>query len=79
MNLFFNVYLLMSGDIPKFPGFPCSLAGIESACSAGDLGSIPGLGRSHGEGERLPTPVFWPGGFHGLCSPWGSEEPDMTQ
>ena len=21
--------------------------------------------------ERLPTPVFWPGGFHGLYSPWG--------
>ena len=20
--------------------------------------------------ERLPTPVFWPGEFHGLCSPW---------
>ena len=21
--------------------------------------------------ERLPTPVFWPGEFHGLYSPWG--------
>ena len=30
-----------------------------------DLGLIPGLGRSPGEG-RLPTPVFWPGEFHGL-------------
>ena len=27
-------------------GFPCSSAGKESACNAGDLGSIPGLGRS---------------------------------
>ena len=26
--------------------------------------------------ERLPTPVFWPGEFHGLCSPWGPKEPD---
>ena len=23
------------------------------------------------ERERLPTPVFWPGEFHGLYSPWG--------
>ena len=30
-------------------GFPCGSAGKESACSAGDLGSIPGLGRSPGE------------------------------
>ena len=32
-------------------GFPCSLVGKESACSAGDLRSIPGLGRSPGEGN----------------------------
>ena len=31
--------------------FPCSLAGKESACSVGDLGSIPELGRSPGEGK----------------------------
>ena len=24
--------------------------------------------------ERLPTPVFWPGEFHGLGSPWGHKE-----
>ena len=36
----------------------------------GELGSIPGLGRSSGEGERLPTPVFWPGEVHGLYCPW---------
>ena len=24
--------------------------------------------------ERLPTPVFWPGEFHGLYSPWGRKE-----
>ena len=28
--------------------------------------------------ERLPTPVFWPGEFHGLYSPWGHKELDMT-
>ena len=35
-------------------GFPCDLAGKESACNAGDLGSIPGLGRSSGEGKGYP-------------------------
>ena len=34
-----------------------SSAGEESACSAGDADSIPGLGRSPGR-DRLPTPVF---------------------
>ena len=35
-------------------GFPCGSAGKESAYNAGDLGSIPGLGRSHGEGKGYP-------------------------
>ena len=34
--------------------FPGGSAGKESACSVGDLGSIPGLGRSSGEGESYP-------------------------
>ena len=34
--------------------FPCGSAGKESACNAGDLGSIPGLGRSPGEGNGYP-------------------------
>ena len=32
-------------------GFPCGSASKESACNAEDLGSIPGLGRSPGEGK----------------------------
>ena len=35
-------------------GFPCSSVSEESACSAGDPGSIPGLGRSPGEGNGNP-------------------------
>ena len=35
-------------------GFPCGSAGKESACSAGDLCLIPGLGRSTGEGKGYP-------------------------
>ena len=37
-----------------FLGFPCGSAGKESACNAGDLGLIPGLGRSPGEGKGYP-------------------------
>ena len=35
-------------------GFPCGSAGKESACSVGDLGLIPRLGRSPGEGKGYP-------------------------
>ena len=31
------------------------------------------------ENGRLPTPVFWPGEFHGLYSPWGRKESDTTE
>ena len=64
---------------PVFLGFPGGSAGKESAHNAGDLGLIPGLGRSPGEGKRLPTPVFWPGEFHELYSPRGHQELDMTE
>ena len=59
---------------PIFLGFSCGSAGKESACNAGDLGLIPGLGR-----ERLPTPVFWPREFRGLYSPWSHQESDTTE
>ena len=39
---------------PVFLGFPCGSAGKESACNARDLGLIPGLGRSPGEGKGNP-------------------------
>ena len=31
------------------------------------------------EEGRLPIPVFWPGEFHGLYSPWGHKELDTTE
>ena len=72
-----------------YSGFPSSSAGKESACRLGDPSSIPGLGRSPGEGVRLPTPVFldFPGGSAGkestcnmgdLCSiPGGGKIPRL--
>ena len=95
-----------------------SSVGKESACSAGDPGSIPGSGKSAREGigyllqyswaslvaqlvknppamqetwfdpwvgtipwrrERVPTPVFWPGEFHGLYSSRGCKESNTTE
>ena len=40
-------------------GFPDNSVGKESACNAGDLGSIPGLGRSPGEGIDYPLQYSW--------------------
>ena len=57
--------------------YSCSSAGKESACSAGDLGSIPGSGRSPGEGKRYPLQYSgmenpkdrgaWQGTVHGIA------------
>ena len=40
--------------MPVFLGSPCGSAVKESTYNAGDLGSIPGLGRSPGEGKGYP-------------------------
>ena len=40
-------------------GFPESSIDKESACNAGDTGSMPGLGRSSGEGIGYPLQYFW--------------------
>ena len=37
------------------------------------------VGKTPWRRERLPTPVFWPEEFHGLCSPWGHKESDTTE
>ena len=42
------------GKIIIFVGFPGGSDGKESACNAGDMGSIPGLGRSSGERKGYP-------------------------
>ena len=39
--------------------FPDGLVGKESACNAGDLASISGLGRSLGEGKGYPLQYSW--------------------
>ena len=59
------------------PLFPGGSDGKESACSAGDPGSIPGSER-----EWLPTPVSLPGELHGQRRLWATvhgvaKEPNM--
>ena len=63
---------------PVFLGFPGGSAGKESACSVGDLGLIPGLGRSPGEGNGYPLQ------YSGLensidCTVHGVTESDVTE
>ena len=43
---------------PLLLGFPCDSAGKEPTCNVGDLGSIPGLGRSPGEGKGYPLQYY---------------------
>ena len=56
----------MSFSIYGCMGFPGSSAGKESTCNAGDLGLIPGLGRSPGGGPG--NPLYLPGKSHGQRS-----------
>ena len=57
--------------------------GKESTCNAGDMGSVPGLGRSPVEGNGYPLQYSCLGNPHGQrslvgYSPWGRKESDMT-
>ena len=65
MTLMVVSQILLPISIKNFPGGSEDKA---SACNAEDLGSIPGLGRSPGEGKWQPAPVFLPGESHGQKS-----------
>ena len=69
---------------PVFLGFPGSSVGKESTCNVGELGSIPGLGRSPGGGHG--NPLYYsclenPHGQRSLVgySLWGRKESDTTE
>ena len=53
----FSIYAQKKTAI--FKGFPDSSFGKESACNAGDPGSIPGSGRSAGKGIGYPLQYSW--------------------
>ena len=46
-------------DLPVLMGFPGGSDGKESACNVGDLGLIPELERSPGEGMGYPLQCSW--------------------
>ena len=56
---------------------PCTLIASYQCFPAIEL--APELGKFCWRRNRLPTPVFWPGEFHGLYSPWGCKESDTTE
>ena len=68
-------------DLPPryFAFLPGSSVGKDSACNAGDLGSIPGSGRSPGEREWQPTPVFLQGESRGQRSLAGLQSMELQR
>ena len=69
---------------PVFLAFSSGSDGKESTCSVGDLGSIPGLGRSPGRGHGNPPQYSCLENPHGQrslegYSPWGQKESDTTE
>ena len=75
---YFDSMLSILSDLPG------GSDGTASAYNGGDPGSVPGLGRSPGEENGNPTPVFLPGKSHGRTSlvgysPWGCKELDTTE
>ena len=63
-------------SLAKYVGFPDASAGKKSTCNVGDLGSIPGLGRSLGEGNSYPLQYS---GLENFMAIQGHSELDMTE
>ena len=60
-------------------GLPLWLSWQRIRLQCGRPGFDPRVGKIPWRRERLPTPVFWPGAFHGLYSLWGLKESDATE
>ena len=70
--------------LKAYTSFPAGSDGKASACNVGDLGSIPALGRSPGEGNSNPLKYPCMENFHGQrslvgYSPWSHRESDTTE
>ena len=67
-------------DSHKTIGFPDGSDGKESACTVGDLGSIPESGKSSGEGNGNPLQYSClENSMDRGYSPWDCKESDMTE
>ena len=60
-------------------GFPSWLSGKRICLQCRRPEFDPWVGKILWRRERLPTPVFWPGEFQGLYSPWSCKESDTTE
>ena len=60
-------------------GLPLGLSWYSICLQCGGPGFNPWVGKILWRRERQLTPVFWPGEFHGLYSPWGHKESDGTE
>ena len=74
----------MKTEIENLMGFPGGSDSKEPACNAGDLGLIPGLGRTPGGGHGNPLQYSCLENPHGqkslaIYSPWGHKESDTTE
>ena len=80
-----RVWKLVLNGVSKISlGFPGGSVGKESACNAGDLGSVPGLGRSPGGRHGIPLQcscLECLQGQRGVVgySPWGRKELEATE
>ena len=64
----------------KIQGFIAGSDGKESACNVGDLGLIPGLGRSPGDGNGNPLQYsYLENSMDRGSSPWGHKEADTSE
>ena len=84
VKLKLTISLLFTPYSSETLGFPGGSDGKESACNSGDLGLIPGLGKSPGGGHGNPLQYSHlenPHGERGLAgySPWGHKELDTTE
>ena len=90
----FRGWLVIFCDVDQAPlwinchsckGFPGGSGGKEFACNTGDPYSIPGSGRSRGEGNGCPLPYSClknsldRGAWLATYSPWGGKESDTTE
>ena len=69
----------IEAHIKVMTGFTGGSDGKESACNAGDAGSLPGLGRSHREGNDNPLQYSCLGNPKYRGAWWGRKESDMTE
>ena len=75
---FFKKHVIFPRNLTQPLGFPGGSEVKAPACKVGDPGSIPGSGRSPGEGKWQPTPVFLPGKSHGQ-RPWQATVHPVTR